>query len=277
MTSLSLVFSPCPNDTFIFDAFVNDKIKKTFHLTYRMLDIEKLNKSAISRKFDIIKISVPLYSKIYKEYQLLTAGSALGENNGPLLVAGNQFDLSELKKKLVAIPGKNTTANFLLDLFYPNLKRKRSILFSEIINHIKNGSVSAGLLIHETRFTYKSQRLICLADFGKMWKKKTGKMLPLGVIAVRRNLSDELKKEINRKISESIKFAQKNPTLSKDFIQKHAAEMDVKVQRKHINLYVNNYSVNMGEKGKRAVEMLLKLYSERQKINCPDFKGMWVG
>src|SRR3990167_4099803 len=148
-----------------------------------MLDIEKLNKSAISRKFDIIKISVPLYSKIYKEYQLLTAGSALGENNGPLLVAGNQFDLSELKKKLVAIPGKNTTANFLLDLFYPNLKRKRSILFSEIINHIKNGSVSAGLLIHETRFTYKSQRLICLADFGKMWKKKTGKMLPLGVIA----------------------------------------------------------------------------------------------
>lgn len=260
LTKLTLGFSPCPNDCFIFDALVHEKID-TEGLKFEMLleDVEALNQRAFRNELHITKLSYHAYIYLTKFYQLLDAGSALGNGCGPLLIAKNE----ELKSKLnhlqdlkVAIPGKYTTANFLFSLAYPNVKSKVETLFSEIENDVVKGKVDAGVIIHENRFTYEQKGLKKLIDLGEYWETLTKSPIPLGGIVLQRTLPENIKQKVNRLIRKSVEYAFQHPKASVDFVRAHAQEMSEEVMYKHIELYVNKYSIDLGEEGKRAINML---------------------
>jgi 1,4-dihydroxy-6-naphthoate synthase len=254
---LTLGFSPCPNDTFIFDAMVNGKIDtEGLEFDVVMADVEELNRAAFKSEPDITKLSYHAYAHLTKDYILLNSGSALGNNCGPLLIASKEHDIQNLSALSVAIPGRYTTANFLLSFAFPQLKNKKEILFSEIENKVLNGEIDLGVIIHENRFTYHERGLICIMDLGKNWEEKTGLPIPLGGIVCRRNFDKNLQLKIERVLRRSIEFAFANPDSSKDFVSCHAQEMSEDVMQKHINLYVNHYSLELGEKGKKAIETM---------------------
>ncbi len=258
-TSFSLGFSPCPNDTFMFDALVNGKLDTDgLQLNVRLEDVQTLNLLAINGELDITKISFAAYSLVHDKYELLTAGSALGNGVGPLFISKKIFTDPTKEIKSVAIPGKNTTANFLFRMFYPELSQTQEIIFSDIENAILNDKVDAGVIIHENRFTYESKGLNKISDLGELWENKTGLPIPLGGIIIRRSLDESLKQKINQLVRKSVEFAFANPGSSHDYVKLHAQEMSEEVRNKHINLYVNNYSIDIGEKGKRAINLFLK-------------------
>jgi len=264
---LTLGFSPCPNDTFIFDALVNGRIELgNIELEIVMADVEELNRMAIAGKLDITKISYNAYSQVHHKYQLLNAGSALGNNCGPLLIAKKMLSSEELKTARIAIPGKNTTANFLMSFAYPNAVNKKELLFSEVENAVLNDEVDAGVIIHENRFTYQEKGLVRIADLGEVWEQKAGFPIPLGGIAIHRRLKPTLRKQFDQLLRESVQFAFDNPEASKDYVKCHAQEMDESVMRAHIGLYVNNYSLDLGEKGKLAIR---KMYEVGQGFGMP--------
>lgn len=256
---LTLGFSPCPNDTFMFDALVNKRID-TGELSFseKLEDIETLNRMALEGMLDITKISFALYHKVIDKYQLLSAGSALGNGVGPLLISKRKFTFPEKEIKTIAIPGKNTTAYFLFRMFYPKLTNVKEIVFSGIEEAVLNETVDAGVIIHENRFTYADKGLIKISDLGELWEKQTGLPIPLGGITVRRSLDENLKKTINDLVRKSVEFAFLNPDASKEYVKMNAQEMSEEVRKKHIELYVNNFSVDLGDKGRKAVEMFLK-------------------
>lgn len=266
---LSLGFSSCPNDTFIFDAMVHGKIDtEGLSFTVHMHDVEELNQMAFRKELDITKLSYHAFAYLTDEYQLLDAGSALGFGVGPLLVVKKdspalQKDKSEWK---VAIPGKYTTANFLLSIAYPEMQDKTELLFSEIEQGVLNGSFDAGLLIHENRFTYEQRGLFKVADLGEFWEKYANAAIPLGGIVVKRNLAGDVKQKINRVLRRSVEYAFANPKASYEYVKTHAQEMEEEVMYKHINLYVNQFSVDLGDEGKRAVKTLFKMAKEKQII-----------
>lgn len=264
---LSLGFSPCPNDTFIFDALIHDKIscgELEFEAEYH--DVETLNHKAFQGELDITKLSYHAFAYALDKYELLDAGSALGFGVGPLLITKNQElaerlstfagkDLPEdLKNLRIGIPGKFTTANFLLGLAFPELTHKTELVFSEIEESVLNGKVDLGLIIHENRFTYQEKGLFKVADLGDFWEKTTKSPIPLGGIVIRRELPQEIKEKVNRLIRESVEFAFENPKSGIDYIRSHAQEMSEEVMYKHIELYVNQYSSDLGEKGRKAVQ-----------------------
>lgn len=262
MTSskLTIGFSPCPNDCFIFDALVYEKID-TEGLKFEMLleDVEALNQRAFRNELNITKLSYHAYIYLTTDYQLLDAGSALGNGCGPLLIAKSE----ELKSRLtqpadlkVAIPGKYTTANFLFSLAFPTIKSKVETLFSEIENDVVNEKVDAGVIIHENRFTYEQKGLKKIMDLGEYWETQTKSPIPLGGIVVQRNLPEDIKQKINRLIRKSVEYAFQNPKESLDFVRANAQEMSEEVMYKHIELYVNTYSIDLGERGKRAIQLL---------------------
>jgi 1,4-dihydroxy-6-naphthoate synthase len=266
---LSLGFSSCPNDTFIFDAMVHEKIDtEGLSFTVYMHDVEELNQMAFRKELDITKLSYHAFAYLTDDYQLLDAGSALGFGVGPLLVIkkdspATQKDKSEWK---VAIPGKFTTANFLLSIAYPEIKNKTEVLFSEIEKEVLNDNFDAGLIIHENRFTYEKKGLLKVADLGEFWEKYANAAIPLGGIVVKRNLPNELKQKINRVLKRSVEYAFANPKSSIDYVKKHAQEMQEEVMYKHINLYVNKFTKDLGEEGKRAVKTLFNMAKEKQII-----------
>ncbi len=266
---LSLGFSSCPNDTFIFDAMVHGKIDtEGLSFTVHMHDVEELNQMAFRNELDITKLSYHAFAYLTDEYQLLDAGSALGFGVGPLLVVKKdspalQKDKNEWK---VAIPGKYTTANFLLSIAYPEIKNKTELLFSEIEKGVLNGSFDAGLLIHENRFTYEQKGLFKVVDLGEFWEKYANAAIPLGGIVVKRNLAGDVKQKINRVLRRSVEYAFANLKASYEYVKTHAQEMEEEVMYKHINLYVNQFSVDLGEEGKRAVKTLFKMAKEKQII-----------
>jgi 1,4-dihydroxy-6-naphthoate synthase len=266
---LSLGFSSCPNDTFIFDAMVHEKIDtEGLSFTVYMHDVEELNQMAFKKELDITKLSYHAFAYLTDNYQLLDAGSALGFGVGPLLVIkkdspATQKDKSEWK---VAIPGKFTTANFLLSIAYPEIKNKTEVLFSEIEKEVLNDNFDAGLIIHENRFTYEKKGLLKVADLGEFWEKYANAAIPLGGIVVKRNLPNELKQKINRVLKRSVEYAFANPKSSIDYVKKHAQEMQEEVMYKHINLYVNKFTKDLGEEGKRAVKTLFNMAKEKQII-----------
>ena len=268
---LTLGFSPCPNDTFIFDALVNGRIELgNIELEIVMADVEELNRMAIAGKLDITKISYNAYSQVHYMYQLLNAGSALGNNCGPLLIAKKMLS-SEAR---IAIPGKNTTANFLMSFAYPNAVNKKELLFSEVENAVLNDEVDAGVIIHENRFTYQEKGLVRIADLGEVWEQKAGFPIPLGGIAIHRRLKPTLRKQFDQLLRESVQFAFDNPEASKDYVKCHAQEMDESVMRAHIDLYVNRYSLDLGEKGKLAIQ---KMYEVGQDFGMPRVENsIWV-
>lgn len=259
MSELTLGFSPCPNDTFIFDAMVHGKID-TEGLRFKTVleDVETLNRMAKNGELDITKLSFFAFGNVTKHYQLMSSGSALGKGVGPLLISKKKFTDPEQEIKSVAIPGMNTTAYFLFRTFYPTLTHVKEMLFSEIENAVLNDEVDAGVIIHENRFTYEAKGLLKIADMGDLWEKKTLLPIPLGGIAIKRELDEDVKKKVERIIRKSIEFAFANPKSSYDYVKAHSQEMSDEVCQKHIDLYVNNFSLDLGENGKQAIAEMFR-------------------
>jgi 1,4-dihydroxy-6-naphthoate synthase len=263
---LTLGYSPCPNDCFIFDAIANKKIDtEGLDFEVQLLDVETLNQKALHNELDVTKLSFHAFGHVQNEYILLRAGSALGFNCGPILITGGgaSSPLSMTTETKVAIPGKLTTANFLLSLAYPHITNKIEYVFSDIENAILNNEVDAGLIIHENRFTYAEKGLKKIADLGEFWESLIHAPIPLGGIVIKRNFSEEIKQKVNRVIRKSIEFAFANPESSMPYVRQHAQEMSEEVMKKHIALYVNNFSVNLGEEGEKAVELLFNKAYEK--------------
>ena len=269
---LTLGFSPCPNDTFIFDALIHNKID-TEGLTFDVCfdDVETLNQKAMKGELDITKLSFHAFAYVVEKYALLDAGSALGFGVGPLLICKKEnfgrieshlksFEYAQDDNSLkTGIPGKFTTANFLLGIAYPQLRDKKEMVFSEIENALLKEEIDLGLIIHENRFTYQDKGLHKVIDLGNYWEQLTGCAIPLGGIVVNRNLPLAMQQKINRLVRKSVEYAFDNPKSSIDFIRKHAQAMDEAVMYKHINLYVNQYSVDLGEEGKKAIDTLFAM------------------
>jgi 1,4-dihydroxy-6-naphthoate synthase len=264
---LSLAFSPCPNDTFIFDALIHHRIDTLgYEFEVVLADVEQLNQMAFGQANDITKLSFHALGHVTPFYQLLNAGSALGKGCGPLLVTTPE----NLKKPLIdlkiAIPGKYTTANFLLGLAFPLLINKEERVFCDIEDAVLSGEFDAGLIIHENRFTYETKGLKLINDLGAYWEQFSGAAIPLGAIAVKRSMEEKVKKDIDGLIKKSVEFAFAHPDLSMPYTRQHAQNMDEEVMKKHIALYVNNYSVDLGEEGKRAVRLLFDTATKKQLI-----------
>jgi len=257
--ALTLAFSPCPNDTFMFHAWVEGLINMQGHqFKIRMADVEELNQSAMKQEADITKLSFAAFAHLADRYELLTSGAALGHQCGPLLVSKHNFKWEELPQLKIVIPGKFTTANLLLTMFAPDVKNKKELLFSDIENEVLTEKADAGLVIHESRFTYHLRGLKKIADLGELWEHKYKCPLPLGCIAVKKSLPPEVKMQLNKLMHDSVVYAMKNPKASAHFIGQHAQEMDLSVQQQHISLYVNQWSKELGETGKMAIRKLLE-------------------
>lgn len=252
---LTLGYSPCPNDTFIFDAMVHGKIDtESLEFEVQLADVEELNRKAFNAELDITKLSYHAYAHLTEKYILLRSGSALGNNCGPMLVASSEIQKEKVDALKIAIPGKYTTANFLLSYAFPKAQNKVEILFSEIEAAVLNRKVDLGVIIHENRFTYFERGLHKVMDLGEHWEKTTGLPIPLGGIVARRGFDKELLQKINRVLRRSLEYAFANPDASRDYVCAHAQEMSYKVMQQHIQLYVNQYSLDLGEKGIAAVE-----------------------
>jgi 1,4-dihydroxy-6-naphthoate synthase len=260
---LTLGFSPCPNDTFIFDALVNKKINtEGFDFDVILEDVQTLNQWALQDKLDVTKISYGVLPLILNNYNLLDAGGALGKGVGPLLISKKQIDLKEINNCSIAIPGKNTTAHLLFSLAFPKAINKKFMIFSEIEQAVLSGEFDAGVIIHENRFTYQDKGLIKLTDLGEFWEQETGCPIPLGGIVMKKNIDNEIHQQINTLIKKSVEYSFKNYPALSSFVKQHSQEMDEHVMRQHIDLYVNNYSISLGEDGKKAAETLLSIYAK---------------
>lgn len=255
---LTLGFSPCPNDTFIFDALVNHKID-TQGLEFEVMleDVQTLNEWAKQGKLDVSKISYGTLPSVLGAYVLLDSGGALGKGVGPLLISRSQIDLPEIDRHSVAIPGRDTTAHLLFSRAFPNAANKKFIVFNEVEDAVLKGEADAGVIIHENRFTYQQRGLVKLLDLGEFWEKQTGVPIPLGGIVAKRTLPLSLAQQVERLTRESVEFAFSNYPLITDYVKQHSQEMEESVMKQHIDLYVNNYSISLGEDGRAAVRTLL--------------------
>jgi 1,4-dihydroxy-6-naphthoate synthase len=259
--TLSLGFSPCPNDCFMFDAIVNRRIDlEGLEFAPRLADVEALNRSAFAGEADVTKLSYHAYAYCIGDYVLLDAGSALGRNCGPLLISKRVIAKDEVAAGglSIAIPGRYTTANFLLGLAFPRARNKTALVFSEIESALLDGRFDAGLIIHENRFTYEAKGLKKIIDLGEYWEETTGAPIPLGGIVIRRSLADEVKQRVNRVLRRSVEYAFAHRAASLDYVRAHAQEMSDEVMYKHIDLYVNEFSIDLGTEGRRAVELLFE-------------------
>lgn len=261
---LTLGFSPCPNDTFIFDAMVHSRIDtEGLKFEYCLADVEELNRRAFSADIDITKMSYHAYAWAAKDYFILDSGSALGYRNGPLLISSKKKILNAIEDLTIAIPGKYTTANLLFSIAWPKAINKKEYLFSDIDRAILAGEVDAGLIIHETRFTYHRKGLHKIADMGEYWENMTGLPIPLGVIVAKRNLSADVLLKVNRIIRRSLEYAYNDAFASFDFVSANAKEMDSSVMNNHIKLFVNEFTLDLGQEGKKAVNELFRIAFEK--------------
>jgi 1,4-dihydroxy-6-naphthoate synthase len=262
---LSLGFSPCPNDTFIFDALVNRKIDTgEFEFDVILEDVQTLNRWALEKKLDISKISYGVWPLLQKNYSLLDSGGALGKGVGPLLISKNNILLKDINQLSIAIPGEQTTAHLLFSLAFPQAKRKKFMVFSQIEEAVLNDEVDCGVIIHENRFTYMQKGLVKQMDLGEYWEQKTKSPIPLGGIVMRNEFTPEERSEVDRLIRDSVAFAEAYyPDLS-DYVIQHAQEMQESVMRQHIDLYVNQFSLSLGDEGRRAVDILVEVYNKMQ-------------
>lgn len=265
---LTLGFSPCPNDTFIFYALLHGKID-TRGLTFKpyIRDVEQLNQMAIMNELDISKISFAAFLQVQKNYLLLTSGSALGSNCGPLLISKKKIAPAAMNNRSVAVPGIHTTANFLFDTFFPQHGVKTTMIFSGIEDAVINEIAETGVIIHENRFTYEKKGLQKVADLGELWEKSTGYPIPLGGIAIKRSIDKAISTIVNELIRESVLYAFAHPDEAMEYVKLHAQEMDESVMRQHISLYVNDFTINLGEKGKDSVNRFFEIAIERQSVH----------
>ena len=280
---LTLGFSPCPNDTFIFDALIHGKID-TEGLNFKVSfdDVETLNQKAMKGELDITKLSFHALAYVAEQYALLDAGSALGFGVGPLLICKKEnkdrisSTLTAANCQLrTAIPGKYTTANFLLGVAYPQLTQKKEMVFSEIEDALLKDEIDLGLIIHENRFTYQEKGLYKILDLGAYWEEKYNCAIPLGGIVVNRNLPLNIQQKVNRFVRKSVEYAFANPKSAVEFIRRHAQAMDEEVMFKHIELYVNKYSVDLGMEGRKAIDTLFEVATQNNLIPKPT-KSLYV-
>ena len=261
-------FSPCPNDTFMFEAIYSKRIDlEGLEFEFVIEDVEALNERAMSSELEVTKLSFNAFTQCTNDYILLRSGSALGNNCGPLLITNQDLSIAQDPNASVAIPGKLTTANLLLSLAYPHLVNKEQVLFSEIEAYVSEQKTDLGLIIHENRFTYEQKGLKKVKDLGMFWESTTGMPIPLGGIVVKRALKDEIHQKINRILRKSIEFARANSSEKSPFVQNQAQEMDQEVLKKHINLYVNEYSLDLGQEGINAIQTLFDLLMDKNIIS----------
>lgn len=268
---LTLGFSPCPNDTFIFDALVNKKID-TGGLAFDVVleDVQTLNQWALEGKLDISKISYGVLPLVLDKYKLLRSGGALGKGVGPLLISNKQLNKSVVDNAMIAIPGENTTAHFLFSLAYPQASHKVFMRFDEIENFVLNppvsfaesGTETLGVIIHENRFTYQDKGLHKITDLGDYWEQTTGNPIPLGGIVMKQDAGYDLHQKVNALIKESVEYAFKHYPEITPYVKQHSQEMSEVVMRQHIDLYVNDYSIDLGDKGMAAVLKLMEVYEQ---------------
>lgn len=271
---LTLGFSPCPNDTFIFDALVNGDID-TGDIQYEPVldDVETLNRWALEGKLAVSKVSYGVVPNILSTYNMLESGGAMGMGVGPLLITTPQNALlteEQLNQLPIAIPGENTTAHVLLSFAFPQLKKKVFTVFSQIEEAILSGAVAAGVIIHENRFTYQDKGLVLIKDLGKYWEDQLQSPIPLGGIAIQHNIPRDIQVKVNQHIADSITKAWEQYPLLSNYVRSHAQEMSEQVMRQHIQLYVNDFSLSVGETGKKAVGTFLKVCSEMRGIPFPE-------
>ncbi len=267
---LTLGFSPCPNDTFIFDALVNKKIDtEGFEFEVLLEDVQTLNNWAIEKKLDISKISYGVLPLVLKDYVVLNSGGALGKGVGPLLIANKEIpDLeSAIPNLKVAIPGVNTTAHMLFSYAFPAAKNKEFLVFNQIEEVVKTGKADAGVIIHEGRFTYQNKGLVKLMDLGEYWEKETGAPIPLGGIIIKKEIDQSIQQKLERLIKKSVEYSFSQYPAISSYISEHSQEMSEDVMRKHIDLYVNDFSINLGSEGKTAVNKLLEVYSKLHRTS----------
>lgn len=259
--TLKIGFSPCPNDTFIFDALVNQKID-TGNLYFEpvMEDVQTLNNWALEGRIPVTKLSYGVLPLVTCKYKLLNSGSALGSGVGPLLIAQQNIPEREVNDKTIAIPGINTTAHLLFSLAFPEAKQKVFMRYDEVETFVMQGK-GLGVIIHENRFTYEAKGLVKIMDLGDYWEKIVGTAIPLGGIVIDKSLPTDLQKQVETLIRKSTEFSFAQYPILSDFIKNNAQEMSEEVMRKHINLYVNSFTTNLGEEGQKAVIKLMEVYA----------------
>ena len=261
---LTLGFSPCPNDTFIFDAMVHGRIDlEGLTFDYILADVEELNRKAFNGELDISKMSYYAYAYSARDYLILDSGSAMGHGNGPLLICKRKIDVANLADLRIAIPGKYTTANLLFSIAWPQAVNKTEYLFSDIEEALIKDEVDAGLIIHETRFTYHKKGLRKIADMGEYWEKLTHLPIPLGAIVINRRVSSDIALKVNRIIRRSLEYAYHDSLASYDFVAGNAKEMNSSVINKHIKMFVNKYTLALGKNGRQAITELFRIAAEK--------------
>ena len=267
----SLGFSPCPNDTFIFDALVNKKIDtEGLDFEVHLEDVQTLNNFALENRFDFSKISYGVMPLLLETHTLLNSGGAMGNGVGPLLICKDpnitHDDVNHLR---IAIPGKNTTAYLLFSYAYPNAKNISFYVFNEIEAAVLSGEVDAGVIIHENRFTYAQKGLYKISDLGAEWESKTKSPIALGGIVASNRISKPIMQQVDQLIAKSVAYAFNNYPSISEYVSCHAQEMSKAVMRQHIDLYVNDFSADMGETGKNAIETLVHIYQQMNATISP--------
>ena len=260
---LSLAYSPCPNDTFLFYHLVHSNLSSNFQVKEELHDVEHLNQKAVQAFYDVTKLSFFAFFHVLENYILLNTGSALGRGCGPILVKKQGKKLSSINNKKILVPGLWTTANLLLNLYLQSNFEPIPVRYDLIINKLLNEEYELGVIIHEERFTYEKRGLEKVQDLGEFWEEKTSLPIPLGAIAIKRNLPEEIKAEFELTLRKSLDMAYANPKIPHDYIIKHSQEKDLQVVQNHIDLYVNQYTREIGEDGKQAV---IRLLQEAQKV-----------
>ncbi len=276
----SIGFSPCPNDTFIFDALVNHKIDtEGFEFEVVLEDVQTLNEWARAGKLDISKISYGVLALVLEQYIVLNSGGALGMGVGPLLIkekTTNDGRQTTVEEMTVGIPGVNTTAHMLFSLAFPSANKKQFMVFHEIEDAVLSGKVDAGVIIHENRFTYQDKGLIKIMDLGAYWEETIKVPIPLGGIVIKRSIDTAAQQKVNELIRKSVAYAFENYPELTDYVRQHSQEMSESVMRQHIDLYVNNYSVDLGEDGKKAVKKLLEVYQQLNNTQSINEKNIFI-
>lgn len=257
MRPLTFGYSPCPNDTFAFHALTFGLVDTPVRVSPVLLDIEELNRRAYAGAFDLTKLSVGAFAAVGDRYRLLRSGAALGHGVGPLVVARRPATLAEAAAGRLAIPGRDTTAYRLLRLAAPPLLDVIELRYDRILRAVADGEVDAGLIIHESRFTYADHGLVKVVDLGDWWERDTGLPVPLAGICARADLDPEMRDAVERAIRASVQYAFDHPDASRDYVRTHAQEMSPEVCAKHIALYVNAHSLDIGDDGLRAIARLV--------------------
>jgi 1,4-dihydroxy-6-naphthoate synthase len=255
--TLTFGYSPCPNDTFAFHALAHGLVDAPFQVEPVLLDIEELNRRAHTGDLDLTKLSVGAFAAIGDRYRMLRSGAALGHGVGPLVVARAPMSLAAAVRGRVAIPGRETTAYRLLRLAAPSLGEVVEMRYDRILQAVSSGEVDAGLIIHESRFTYAEHGLSKAADLGEWWEEETSLPVPLAGICARADLDDATRAAAERAIRASVQYAFDHPTASAEYVREHAQEMSAEVCAQHIKLYVNEWSLDVGEEGLRAMARLV--------------------